>query len=210
MIAVCACFPREVQWFRAPTGVSVVRTPMGARAEGGIEAWSARHGLPAVLVSTGFAGGVDEALDTGDLVMAESIRSEDGEIRIDAQLADRACTALAGEGLSVALGTFASVDDVASPESKRRWSADGVMALDMESGPLAEWAWRRDVPFLALRVVLDPAGMEIPFAGDAPVWLSVVRHPVAALDLARRSRRAGRTLGKALRAVVEEIGDKGS
>ena len=210
MIAVSACFARETRWFRVPAGVSVVRTPMGTRAARGLEAWSARHGLPAVLVSTGFAGGADEGLATGDLVLAETVRAGDAEIRVDAQLVDQACAALARDGLPVTVGPFASVEAVASAETKRRSAGDGAVAVDMESGPLAEWARRREVPFLALRVVLDPIGMEIPFAGEAPVWLSILRHPKATADLARRSRSAGRILGTALRLVIEEIGDVGS
>ena len=210
MIAVSACFARETRWFRAPAGVSVVRTPMGERAARGLESWSDRHGLPAVLVSTGFAGGVNKDLATGDLVLAETVRIGDEEIRVDARWVDRVRTALSRQGLPVTVGTFASVGAVASAQTKRRSAEAGAVALDMESGPLAEWARRREVPFLALRVVLDPAGMEIPFDGETPVWRSVLRHPWVTVDLARRSRSAGRILGEALRLVIEEIGDEAS
>ena len=210
MIAVCACFPREVQWFRAPTGVSVVRTPMGARAESGIEAWSERNGAPSMLVSTGFSGGLTETLETGDLVLAETILSGEEEIRADLGWVDRVRIALAQDGMEAAVGQFASSGAVASPQEKKRLAAEGSLAVDMESGPLATWAQQRDVPFLALRVVLDPAWLEIPFTGARAVWLSVLRHPAATLDLARRSKKAGCVLGRALRTVVEKIGNEAS
>jgi hypothetical protein len=61
------------------------------------------------------------------------------------------------------------------------------------------------VPFLSCRVVLDAAEAEVPFSSDRPLWLSALRHPGAALDLARCSAVAGRELGRAVTGIVASL-----
>jgi hypothetical protein len=45
---------------------------------------------------------------------------------------------------------------------KRAAGATGALAVEMEAGPLARWAGRHGVPFVHLRVVLDPVSSSLP------------------------------------------------
>ena len=73
----------------------------------------------------------------------------------------------------------------------------------MESGPLARWAGDRGIPFLAVRVVLDPSETDLPFSGGAPLWTAVLGHPLAAARVARDAIAVGRVLGKAVNTLTE-------
>jgi len=203
VILVTACFPIESRWIARRPGVRVVRTAMGERSAAALDALGHRTSDATLLLATGFAGAVDPRIRRGELFLARAIRHGGEDIEIDQGLFDRACAALTDGRAGLHVGLCASIDDVADPPRKRALAADKVVAVDMESGPLARWAAGRGTPFLALRVVLDPAEAELPFLADRLAWLSALRHPVGAARMVFDAVHAARVLGPAVDAVVD-------
>jgi hypothetical protein len=102
-----------------------------------------------------------------------------------------------------------------TPEDKaRQGEATGAIAVEMESGVHASFATARGLPFLVLRVILDPVGMALPVlkgfmtpeGGVRPFKAisHVVTHPhhLPTLLALKRSRAvAAQTLSKLCRAL---------
>ena len=177
-----------------------------------------------LLVSFGFAGGLDPGLKAGDIVLSGSVVAPTGQ-RLEAAGGPTQRLAEAAErgGVLLSRGTVLGVQDpVALSKDKlalhERFAA---MAVDMESLGVAEAASFTARPFLCLRVIIDAAGRDVPPAAVAamgptgrlrPLALlgSLMRTPSQLPDLlrlagdaavARRSlRRAAQTLGAAFRA----------
>ncbi len=200
MILVTACFRIEARWITRRPGVRVVRTAIGERSRGTMVD---RDADATFLVATGFCGGIDPRIRRGDLFLARTVRHRGEEIRIDPELLTRAQRALDGGSGGLHVGLGVSVDHVLRPDEKRALAAEGVAAVDMESGPLARWAADRGVPFLSLRVVLDPAEADLPFPADRPFWVSALRRPTVTIRTVWDASAAGRTLGTAIDKVVE-------
>jgi len=203
VILVTACFPIELRWIARRPGVRVVRTAMGEPSGASLDRLGDTTAGTTMMISTGFAGGIDPRAARGDLALARIVRHRDEEIGIDPKLVDRARRALNGRPFVVRIGPCASADGVLGPDEKKALAEQDVTSVDMESGPLARWASARGIPFLALRAVLDPADTELPFSADRPLWTSVLRHPIAVAQLARHAVSVGRGLGRAVNAVVD-------
>ena len=96
---------------------------------------------PALIISAGFAGGLDPALRAGDTLIPRHV--------IDAGDGSRTEHAL-GEGVLV------SFEDVADVEQKAKLGkAFGAHAVDMEAAAVARCAEAHGVKFLACKVVSD-------------------------------------------------------
>ena len=206
MIVVTACFSQETCGYRPSAGAPIVRTPMGARAPIALDRFLARKAAPALLIASGFCGGLDARFSTGDLILADAVRCQGDEILIDKGLITKASAALAGDAMPATIGALITAEGVAGPDEKGRLAATGAVGVDMESGPLAAWALRHGVGFLALRAVVDPMDMEVPFGRRRSIWVSALLHPRAVFDLWRRSRITGRVLGRALTTLVTALG----
>ena len=202
MILVTACYRIEARWIPRRPGVRVVRTAIGERSR---ETMAGLDIEASLLVATGFCGGIDPRFRRGDLFLARSVRHRGEEVRIDPELLARARSALNGGSGGLHVGVGESVDHVLRPDEKRALAAEGVGAVDMESGPLARWAADRGIPFLSVRVVLDPVEADLPFPADRPFWLSALRRPIAAIRTARDASAAGRTLGTAIDRVTDSF-----
>jgi len=203
MILLAACFPIETRWVKPSPVLRRVRVPMGSRAADGLSDTLGKE-KDALLISAGFSGGLVESLRTGDLVLAESIDHNSERIAIDPALLERASRALRELDRRIVRGPTACADQVvSSPDHKRRLGAAGPIAVDMESGPLARWATDRGLPFLSLRVVLDPVDRTLPFSPETPIWRACLRHPLRTLPVGWIARRAGRVLGDGINAVVQ-------
>jgi adenosylhomocysteine nucleosidase len=172
-----------------------------------------------LLVSFGFAGGLDPALAPGDIILADRVATSDGR----SYGADAAACARVGEALDQLqgawrTGTVAGVDRVLATPADKRSVADktGAIAADMESHAVAA----AGLPFVVLRVIIDPADRAIPpavtaaVAPDGSVRLlklaaGLSRRPgdLAALAaLARDNRRARPALGRAAAALARSAG----
>jgi adenosylhomocysteine nucleosidase len=160
------------------------------------------------LVSFGVCGGLDPALRPGALIVPRAV------------LAGGACYPT-DAGLSAALGGWsagallADAVPATDPASKReKFAATGAVAIDLESGAVAELAAARKKPFAALRAVCDPAEAGLPpaalaaidAAGRVSVWAvaaSLLREPTQIPALIA----LGRTAGVARAALVGRVRD---
>lgn len=118
----------------------------------------------------GWCGGLKPDLGAGDLVLADATMSlgEDGPMtRISHpapdSLIDEACHLAHRLGQRIIVGPVLTSDHVlSSVEQKQSGAATGAVAVEMEAGPLARWAAGRSLPFVHLRVVLDPLQSALP------------------------------------------------
>lgn len=169
---------------------------------------------PRLVLTCGFSGALDDGLAPGDLVLGTSVRDESGEaLAAPASLVRGAARALPGARQGELLCTTSVAT---SEQEKRAFARPGMLAVDMESYPVARAAAELGIPWLALRAIVDPLASSLPpFTRDEsssylwPALKYALSGPVAALDLVRLAgwaRKAGGALEAALRklaAVVE-------
>jgi nucleoside phosphorylase len=122
----------------------LVTNGMGAkRAAAAVD--SAREFRPEAVVSTGFCGALDEALQIGDVVAATAV-SSNGRLRTarDVEAPHR--------------GVICSIDHVAQTAAEKRSLREtGACAVEMEAGAVAEKADGLALPFYCVRAVTDLA-----------------------------------------------------
>lgn len=125
----------------------------------------------AALLSVGCAGALVPGLTTGQLILAPEVRMWSAQaeaqldrFHIDAKLFNHARTAASLAMIPHAEGSlFTSAKVLYTPEDKaEQGRITGAVAVEMESAVHAAFAAARGLPFLVLRVILDPAGMAIP------------------------------------------------
>ncbi|HET9623423.1 MAG TPA: hypothetical protein VFP84_18750 [Kofleriaceae bacterium] len=172
---------------------------------------------PRLVISCGLSGGLDPALAAGDLVLASSVHDEAGEsIAVGEPLLRAVRDALASEGPPATVGEIVCATEVAATRGEKQALArPGRLAVDLESGAAARAAQQAGIPWLALRVVLDPVDAELPaFTREArrnyvvPALLHALRGPRAIGELstlARRARTANHALEHALRRIAPAI-----
>ena len=181
-----------------------------------------RHGPSAVLV-TGLAGGCEPGLAPGDVILGDpvSVVGDGREEGADPELRDRAVRALDAARLRYRVGRLLTVDEVVtSPAEKAKWwRSDSVVAVDMESAHVLAWARRAGLPGLAVRVVADGPGDDVPsdllgvVGADGRMRARTVAQLLgrpallpSAWRLGRRSHRALESLGRFMRAFVDTPG----
>lgn len=132
---------------------------------------------PDLLVNTGIAGGTGRGAGILDVVIADKVGYHDvycgpgnarGQVQGMPELFD--CRGAALVNLAavsgnprVKRGTIASGDlFVSTPAELEAVLAvrPEAIAVDMESGAIAQVCWIRDIPFLAIRVVSDTPGVD--------------------------------------------------
>jgi adenosylhomocysteine nucleosidase len=126
----------------------------------------------AALASIGTAGGLDEALAPGAVVIADSVIAADGahfaaDPRWRAALAERLTAGGMGVNTALIAGSDAAVPD--GVEKRRLRQEIGAACCDMESHAVAAVAAASCVPFIAVRAVADPAALALPQAALAAV-----------------------------------------
>jgi adenosylhomocysteine nucleosidase len=166
------------------------------------------------VMSFGIAGGLNPALISGHVVVADAVLSDAGRWAADIAITNAIVRALPGTvGLKVLRATILGVDlALLDPAAKAHARAQtGAAVVDMESHIAAEYAAGRGLPFAAVRVVCDPASHSLPpLVNEAlkpdgsvslkGVFASLRREPGQIGDLARLardSRIAFRALAKA-------------
>ncbi len=165
------------------------------------------------LVSFGLAGGLDPALRAGQVLVPT--RLLDGDRVLEA--APALCRWLGGSTPGAMLAGRLVVAGVA--EKRALFARTGAVAVDLESGAVAEAAMRAGLGFAMLRAVCDPAGRTLPAAalvaldgagaiGGLRVLGSVLRAPgqlPGLLALARDAAAARRGLERRVR-VLQQAG----
>ncbi len=178
----------------------------------------------------GWCGGLRPELRAGDLVLADATISvgEDGlttrilhpgrdsfieEVR---HLAHRL-------GRRMVVGPVLTSDYVlSSVEQKQSGAATGAVAVEMEAGPLARWAIGRSLPFVHLRVVLDPLESALPrtelptddhgYTQKGALLSHALTHPrewPALWRLSRQIRAARRVMTEVIGALARPGGSLG-
>jgi adenosylhomocysteine nucleosidase len=166
------------------------------------------------LVSFGTAGALSPALDAGDVIVATSvIRDSGGAIAAEQAWCDILAAAASAHRLAPHLGSIRAVEKPAASAAEKSalYRASGALAVDMESGAVAQAARNAGLPFAVVRVIVDPAMHEIPPAALAAIGpggrmnyaglaRALWREPAqitALLTLARDAAIARRRLGRA-------------
>jgi adenosylhomocysteine nucleosidase len=173
---------------------TVLRTGIGSAAA--TAALSRLPADPGLIVCAGFAGALREDLRCGDLVASQLTPCPKAAKVLEA--------AAVGLGLAPRFGRLLHSDFVlATPEQKREAGArSGALAVDMESAAVAEWARKRGLPALAVRVVFDELDRPLP----APGWAML--NPFGWPRLAAFwpvQRRAAAVLSSVMKAFLEAL-----
>src|SRR5437588_5902690 len=103
---------------------------------------------PAVVVSAGFAGGLDPSLPTGHTLTPRHVIDAGDGSRTDSG---------SGDGVLVTFGTIADAEQKA-----KLAKAFGAHAVDMEAAAVARAAEAHGVKFLASKVISDPSDSRLP------------------------------------------------
>jgi adenosylhomocysteine nucleosidase len=154
------------------------------------------------LLSWGVAGALDPALECGTAVLATEVVHRGQRFASHRSWRERLLAALDGH-VPCASGILLSSDvAVASTTEKARlFLATGAIAVDMESAAVAAVAVDHDLPFLALRVILDGAHDSLP-AGIMRAFDPACPARPRLWPLLRAPSDWGRLLGLALRYRV--------
>ncbi|WP_181871264.1 hypothetical protein [Sphaerisporangium album] len=170
-LLICAALGIETRALRrglasVPDDARVIRTGAGPR-----RAARAARMLPPydVIAVVGFGGAVDPSLRPGDVVVADEVRY--GGHVYPCPTAPQLARELARDGLRTHIGPLLTCDHVVRQAERPRLADLGVLAVDMETGPLAEAA--RGRPPAAVRVIVDAPGTPL-------LGLAVVRAGLAA------------------------------
>jgi adenosylhomocysteine nucleosidase len=199
--------------------VVVVESGVGQKAAGRATAEAIKFYQPRWVISAGFAGGLDEKLRRGHIVMADEVANLGGErltvgLKLDSQ-------SLAGmKGLHV--GRLLTVDSILRQPAERRRLAEQhqSIACDMESFAIAQTCREQGVPLMAIRIISDAVDDELPpeiehllaqksLAGKLGAATgAILKRLSAAKDLWKlreEALKASDRLGKFLVGVVEQL-----
>jgi hopanoid-associated phosphorylase len=165
------------------------------------------------LISFGVAGGLAPNLRPGDIIVGNAVVTAGATIRTCVDWSKALLDLLPDAHHLPLFGADAPVLTVSGKESL--WRTTGAVAVDMESGVVAETASHFGLPYAVLRVVLDPANRSVPqsaLAGAredgsvdaAAVVKSLMKRPQdlrALFRLAGDSRKANRALLRSRQAL---------
>ncbi len=116
------------------------------------------------LLSWGCAGALSTHLQAGDLLIPVAVQAAGGgDFMTDSGWHARLCGALSGSANLATDALFSSDVMVAAPQQKQvlRHSS-GAVAVDMESVSIAMAARRAQIPFMAIRAIVDDSDTAIP------------------------------------------------
>jgi nucleoside phosphorylase len=228
---IAVALPSELRAVASALGTSarggVVRSTIGdtrwiARAIG--VGGGAEHVIagerPRLVISCGFAGGLDPSLRPGDLVLATSVCDETGDsVTVRQDVLGTARRALAMHGRIAEGEVLCATRVLARADDKRSIARPGRYAVDLESWGAARAADRARVPWLVLRVIVDPHDVDLPPFVTSPrahYLGAAVRHALGGprgmrelVHLGLFTRAALQSLRRAVEALVPELGQLG-
>jgi hopanoid-associated phosphorylase len=205
-VVAVTCLALEARIARGP-GVSVLCNHSLELATG-LSAAIAR-GVSGI-ISFGIAGGLAPHLVPGDWVVASGVRNGNDVIATDRPWTQRLLEMLPGAVHAEVAGADTVVASAAEKRDLHRET--GAAAVDMESHIAAKIAAEHRIPFVACRVIIDPAHRTLPAAAtlglrldgtpDVPAVLRSLRQRPSQLPdlirvasdayIARRALRSGR------------------
>lgn len=174
------------------------------------------------LMSFGYAGAICPSLRRGTVVIADEVETETGRRHTTDPVWRQHLAGVLDRQSGLRVGRFVSVQQVAaSPDHKRRLAEHSrALAVDMESGAVAEVAKRHGLPFIAVRAIVDEAHHAVPRAVSGAVdeagrtrpwriaW-PLLKRPAeiaAVFALARGAEAADRSLSDVCRAAGPRFG----
>jgi adenosylhomocysteine/aminodeoxyfutalosine nucleosidase len=129
-----------------------------------------------VLLFSGVAGGVDEDLNIGDLIVATHVCQHDVDLSVfgykhgfipeseiffdcDASLVNLAQKVAKTLNVPLKKGIIASGDQFVHSKNRKEWIQEvfGASAIEMEGGAVGCVCWNEGVPFFMLRAISDTA-----------------------------------------------------
>jgi hypothetical protein len=175
---------------------------------------------PRRVFSCGLSGGLQPTLAPGSIVLATAVRDELGESVVAQKPVLKAARQALEDYGPVNEGEIVSATAVvATRAEKLAIGGAGRLAVDLESWSAARAAERANIPWLAVRVVVDPLDAELPEFARNPhdgYWKPALRHaitgPGALIDLIRLGLRADtamRALQQALRFLAPALAHMG-
>ncbi len=196
--------------------VMVVLSGTGRKRASEAARWAISQHAPDAVLSTGFAGGTYPTLRPGDLILARELYRLDGSpfywgqdqlgdpILPDHALMAQARNAVEMAGIDSRLGSPISLPVVAKTAGMKVWIGErlGALGVDMESYSIGEEADRAQIPFAAVRSVVDSVSVNLPdLVGQVdqqptggrlvPAMKYLLRHPLGIGPLAQLGRSAG-------------------
>ncbi|MBI2856550.1 MAG: hypothetical protein HYX93_06870 [Chloroflexi bacterium] len=185
------------------------------------------HIHPAAIVSLGFAGGLAEDLPSGDLAIASRIMATPkgkGYLEPDPMLLDLSLQVAHELGTDLHVCPFlTSPEPALTPAVKEALGRQyGASVIDMESYWIGNAATSLGVPFMALRVILDPLRQSLPKVVENLMTrsggrlalttfrrlLSRPQDGIALLRLARESGLAERHMRQLVMPLVTRLGQE--
>jgi len=118
------------------------------------------------LMTFGMAGGLDPALEAGSVVLPSELIAADGTRFLASRSWRERVAAAVGPLRAVSSGSLlTSARAIDTPADKSAAFRDtGAAAVDMESAAVAAIALRHNLPFIAVRVIVDTAADALPRA----------------------------------------------
>ncbi|HLM96566.1 MAG TPA: hypothetical protein VK283_09620 [Acidimicrobiales bacterium] len=155
---VSATFVAAMRLEAFALGGKVHRTGMGhIRAQASAEALASGIEPGAAVVLVGISGGLDPALEPGEIVVATSVRDPGGaELALSGPDAAAVATELRAAGHRVHLGPIVSSKTLVHGERRSELARSGALAVDMESAWVARALAQHRL--VIVRLVADTAG----------------------------------------------------
>lgn len=208
----------------------VLQTGVGPRRAASAASWVLTTRRCAGLISLGVSGGLHASLVRGSIVIGcrwiclegRPVRRRTVGPSADQSLLDRAFSAAAACGVNAREGSLLTIDRVVGATEKRTLAQEtGAVAVDMESGAVAEAAMAAAVSCVAVRAILDPLDQTLDLLpeqflrpdGTLSLWKSgrtMAMHPGAWPALLALGRSSARSMGRLARWVDRFLNDAGS
>ena len=140
-----------------------IRVVVAQKAIGFAKARSAAQALvdahtPDWILSAGFSGALQDDLQVGDVVLADSIVDRHGhELKVDLKMAS-------DEQRRMFVGRFVTADEVVlkADDKKELGSAFSAIAVDLESLAVAQVCKETETKYLAVRAISDDTSEDLP------------------------------------------------
>lgn len=156
--------------------VAIALTGTGRERATAATRWAFDQFEPTAMMSLGFGGGAMKTLQPGDLVIGTRLFRLDGSpfywdsdqlgdpLVPDRELLGAARNAVEVAGIDFELGPIINLPTVAKTAGMKEWIGEelGGACVDMESFVVCEVAADAEVPFVALRAIVDTVAMDLP------------------------------------------------
>jgi adenosylhomocysteine nucleosidase len=200
--------------------VVIVEGGVGQKAAARATAETIKFYQPEWVISAGFAGGLDEKLRRGHILLADEVTNLAGDVlKTDLHLDQASLSATKG----LHIGRLLTVDSIIrEPSERHALSAQhSALACDMECFAVARACRDRNIPFLAVRIISDAVDDVLPpeiehllkqksLAGKLGAAAGAVfKRPGAAKDLwnlREDALKASDRLAKFLVGTTEQLG----